>query len=348
MKEEIKLIPIDRLIDHPKQAEIYGELKADPELVASIADRGVLQPLIVASPSWYVVDGKLEQRSMTAEEYNSAPLIIVSGHRRKIAAIEAGLTEIPCIEKMYLLEEEITIDFLHSNQQRSKTKAEKKKEFFEYKQVLCQIGQLKNKTKAYADKKKPFEEFSRFLLSLNIDAEKPLDSDEIIENATGVSVHQNRLWTRIFDDNLHAQKFARWEKAGLHEQDKEIIFKDWDGIRNEVDAERMTEKHAHDALGEMFKQIDKHLGLAPAKKKKSKGRTKPKAEKQEEEMPAIGFNDMSSEEFNEGYEFNESYSDADGLTFGFALEFESSRLFPCIRHHNGFAVFSWEALRDAI
>jgi ParB family transcriptional regulator, chromosome partitioning protein len=73
-----RMIPIERLEPNPQQPRIeFGDLD---ELVASIREKGVLEPLLVR-PSQ--VGGRF---------------MIISGERRYRAAREAGLTELPCIE----------------------------------------------------------------------------------------------------------------------------------------------------------------------------------------------------------------------------------------------------------
>ncbi len=73
-----RMIPLDRLEPNPQQPRAdVGDLE---ELVASIREKGVLEPLLVR-PSQ--VGGRF---------------MIISGERRYRAAREAGLREVPCIE----------------------------------------------------------------------------------------------------------------------------------------------------------------------------------------------------------------------------------------------------------
>ena len=73
-----RMIPIDRLEPNPHQPRVeFGELD---ELVASIVEKGILEPLLVRPSE---VGGRF---------------MIISGERRFRAANLAGLTEIPCIE----------------------------------------------------------------------------------------------------------------------------------------------------------------------------------------------------------------------------------------------------------
>jgi ParB family transcriptional regulator, chromosome partitioning protein len=73
-----RMIAIDRLEPNPQQPRIeFGDLG---ELIASVREKGVLEPLLVR-PSQ--VGGRF---------------MIISGERRFRAAREVGLTELPCIE----------------------------------------------------------------------------------------------------------------------------------------------------------------------------------------------------------------------------------------------------------
>ena len=73
-----RMIPIDRLEPNPQQPRIeFGDLD---ELIASVREKGVLEPLLVR-PSQ--VGGRF---------------MIISGERRYRAAREIGLSELPCIE----------------------------------------------------------------------------------------------------------------------------------------------------------------------------------------------------------------------------------------------------------
>lgn len=72
-----RMIPIDKLTPNPTQPRVeIGDLS---ELVASIKEVGVLEPLLVR-PS------------------EVGRFMIISGERRYRASVEVGLTELPCIE----------------------------------------------------------------------------------------------------------------------------------------------------------------------------------------------------------------------------------------------------------
>ncbi len=73
-----RMIPIDKLAPNPLQPRVeIGDLS---ELVLSIREKGVLEPLLVRPSD---VGGRF---------------MIISGERRYRASLEVGLTEVPCIE----------------------------------------------------------------------------------------------------------------------------------------------------------------------------------------------------------------------------------------------------------
>lgn len=73
-----RMIPIDKLAPNPLQPRVeIGDLS---ELVLSILEKGVLEPILVRPSD---VGGRF---------------MIISGERRYRASLEVGLTELPCIE----------------------------------------------------------------------------------------------------------------------------------------------------------------------------------------------------------------------------------------------------------
>ncbi len=74
----VGMIPIDKLAPNPNQPRVeIGDLS---ELISSISQKGVLEPLLVRPSD---VGGRF---------------MIISGERRYRASLEVGLTELPCIE----------------------------------------------------------------------------------------------------------------------------------------------------------------------------------------------------------------------------------------------------------
>lgn len=92
-----RMIALDRLEPNPSQPRVeFGDLE---ELVASITEKGVLEPLLVRPSE---VGGRY---------------MIISGERRYRAAGQAGLLEVPCIE-MAVDDQEVAEIALIENLQR--------------------------------------------------------------------------------------------------------------------------------------------------------------------------------------------------------------------------------------
>ena len=92
-----RMIPVDKLAPNPNQPRRnLGDLT---ELMMSIKEKGVLEPILVRPSE---VGGRF---------------MIVSGERRYRASVEAGLTEIPCIE-MNISDSEVAEIALIENLQR--------------------------------------------------------------------------------------------------------------------------------------------------------------------------------------------------------------------------------------
>ena len=87
--------PINDLKPHPEHCKIYTSDHQLSELIESIKTHGVMEPILVTDEN-----------------------IIISGHRRYQAAIEAGLTSVP-IERIN--PEDQAIAMIESNQFRKKT-----------------------------------------------------------------------------------------------------------------------------------------------------------------------------------------------------------------------------------
>lgn len=97
-KEHVINLPIEQIQDFPEHPfKVLDNAEMD-DLVKSISVKGVILPTIVRQRK----DGSYE---------------MISGHRRKHAALRAGLTEIPCIIKD-LTDDEATILMVDSNIQR--------------------------------------------------------------------------------------------------------------------------------------------------------------------------------------------------------------------------------------
>ena len=99
-QEKVRVIPIQYFDDfpgHPFKVRLYEDMEA---LVESVMEFGILTPLLAR---------KTEQ-----ERYE-----IIAGHRRKLAANKAGLTELPVI-LIDMTRDEAVIAIVDSNLHREK------------------------------------------------------------------------------------------------------------------------------------------------------------------------------------------------------------------------------------
>jgi ParB-like chromosome segregation protein Spo0J len=101
----LSVVKLSEVIDHPINHAIYGD-RVDPTLVESIREHGILTPIIVV-------------------RHSGGSWVCLSGHRRRLAAKEAGLAEVPAF-----VSEETMPDWqqvqviIEANRQRAKTGAQ--------------------------------------------------------------------------------------------------------------------------------------------------------------------------------------------------------------------------------
>lgn len=122
------------LISHRLNATIYGQgdNDEDAKLVESVRQDGVLHPLII------LPDGT-----------------IISGHRRRMAAIAAGLAEVPCIVRDDLAsDDEITAALvaralIASNKQRQKTREQMAREAAELAEIERKLAELRQRASRF-------------------------------------------------------------------------------------------------------------------------------------------------------------------------------------------------------
>ena len=136
-KEHVINLPIEQIHDFPEHPFKVIDNEEMDDLVKSVSVKGVILPTIVRQKD----DGRYE---------------MISGHRRKHAALRAGLTEIPCIIKD-LTDDEATILMVDSNIQREEILPSEKA--FAYKMKLeAMKHQGKNITSAPMEQKQTSRE----------------------------------------------------------------------------------------------------------------------------------------------------------------------------------------------
>lgn len=118
MQQQIHNLPIAILRDHPDNERLYGQSTPSADLVASISEKGVLQPLLVTP----IETPHPDEPPFSGVSYPKVDAyVIVSGHRRKASAEAAGLLEVPCVVRYYSDQDDMLLDLVESNYQRRKT-----------------------------------------------------------------------------------------------------------------------------------------------------------------------------------------------------------------------------------
>lgn len=177
---------------HPLNKEIYGEEIADPDLVESIRNKGILETLVIRDDN-----------------------VILSGHRRWLAAKALNLEKAPCRVLSFsdpLDEEETLIEF---NRQREKTFSQKMKESDHL--LVIERERAKERQGTRTD--------------LNIPATLPEsgDSRDIVADKVGMSGRTfdkaRTIWDKAKEGDDQARKLIReidTGKKAVHTAFKEI------------------------------------------------------------------------------------------------------------------------------
>lgn len=128
----LKRIDPTKLKNHPLNAKLYGDV-ADDDFVASIKKEGVLTPLTVTAKN-----------------------VIISGHRRKQAAVIADLKEVPCIVRDDLTDPlDIKEAVIEANRQREKTAEQRAREFSMLEEIEAERAKKRLKTSTGGSKPRP-------------------------------------------------------------------------------------------------------------------------------------------------------------------------------------------------
>lgn len=305
--ENITYLPAADLMDFEMQFEIYGEVTIEPEFVASVRDMGILTPLIVTETKV----GKT----------------IISGHRRRRAAEQAGIDFLPCIVKEYESEEMMTLEFLACNMQREKSDAIRLKEFISYKQKLSQIGKARKSKGVYADTLFENEAFLRFLKTHKIEDKvspgEPINTVEIIKKLTGFNAYEQQWLKYLADKDFLQSKFDELTNLGLSRQDNDAAYAEVCKAEAAYEAGEASLHEAASAVKDMLDDLKKQLVAA-----RDRGKSKPqKMEKAKAEKPKLtlavkvsvgvpAFEVGEAAKFQEYDSKADLYFEADGVKLG--------------------------------
>ena len=304
---EITQIDLGLLRDHPKNEEVYGPVLPDAELVESIKERGVLQPLIVVQREDELYD-------------------IIAGHRRKFAALEAGLDTVPCEVREYENEHEEQIDLAHSNKHRTKTQKQIDNEVIFLRSALSEA----TKARGFANLKQG-----------NKRSKSPAGSNEPtgstvekIADMTGESVSSVKRRTMVCDTEYRKAFYEELRKLGANDELIKECSSQWSGITREYDRNALKVSAAATKVKELKQEF---LELCPGykgEKKSKKKAVKKKPSKPRVEFATLELNpDVDDEEFREVKE-----DEKNGVTYGYWNNV------PAIKHENKVLVLEWDKL----
>ncbi|MEX2536386.1 MAG: ParB/RepB/Spo0J family partition protein [Trueperaceae bacterium] len=180
-------VSLDRVRAAPGQPRKTFEPAAIAELTASIAEKGVLQPLLVRP-----VEGGFE---------------IVAGERRFRAAKEAGLTSVPVVVRELSDQEALEIAIVENLQREDLTPVEEAKAF----QQLLEFGANQEDVARAVGKSRSTVANSLRLLLLPADALAALESGEISAGharAVLAQAAEDRSWAlaKIIEGELNVRQ----------------------------------------------------------------------------------------------------------------------------------------------
>src|ERR1035441_4463422 len=124
----VRQFNIHELTPHPLNQKIYGTVKPDAELLKSVAENGVLQPLILDS----------KQTILAGHRRWMACKILAKRHSKKLVRTN-GYENVPCVvsQNKGLDAERVLIE---ANRQRIKTAQQRIREFKELKRIETELA----------------------------------------------------------------------------------------------------------------------------------------------------------------------------------------------------------------
>ena len=311
-------ISIDDIADFPIQAEIYGEARIENEFIASVADSGIITPIIVCKTEeldYVGCVGLVKSKTYT----------LISGHRRKRAGEILNFKTMPAIVKSYRNYDDAELDFLICNMQREKTNKVRLGEFRQYKNVLSKIIQVRKKSNAYENTIYENKAFSRIWKQFNLDAkfvdDSPIDSIEILKEITGYSKYEQEFLNVLYGDEWLQKKLDRLRSLGCPAENEEAILASRDIIIAEYENETNSLNHAVNEVKKLFLNAETELSKSKVKKEK-KPLPKIEAVAKPEPIPLIGrinipvnYSEMPMR-YDENNSKCEFYFKAEGLGLG--------------------------------
>jgi len=185
----VLMVPVDRVKQNPFQPRKRFNEEALQELSLSIAQQGILQPILAE---------KLEDS-----------FIIVAGERRYRAALMAGLTEVPLIVKEFTEEEKLEIALIENLQREDLTPLEEAKAI---KAIIEKTGLSQEAIAEKLGKNRSTIANSLRLLKLPQEIQESLDREELTPGHARAILSlvnpadQQILFKRILKEDLSVRK----------------------------------------------------------------------------------------------------------------------------------------------
>ena len=185
----VLMVPVDRVKQNPFQPRKRFNEEALQELSLSIAQQGILQPILAE---------KLEDF-----------FIIVAGERRYRAALMAGLTEVPLIVKEFTEEEKLEIALIENLQREDLTPLEEAKAI---KAIIDKTGLSQESIAEKLGKNRSTIANSLRLLKLPQEIQESLDREELTPGHARAILSlvnpadQQILFKRILKEELSVRK----------------------------------------------------------------------------------------------------------------------------------------------
>lgn len=195
----VAMIAIDRLERNPDQPRRYFDPKQLDELTQSIADKGVLQPILVRP---------IPPRG---GEANSKPLFqIVAGERRYQASLKAKLDSMPVLIRELSDQDVLEIGVVENVQRANLNPVE---EAQAYRALIDQFGRTQEDIARAIGKSRPHIANMLRLLTLPSRAQEALKTGEISTGharAIVAAPDPNALVNHIIDKGLSVRDAERW------------------------------------------------------------------------------------------------------------------------------------------
>lgn len=238
-------IPVTDIIPHPHNRVIYGEILPEPGMVDSISEHGVLVPLVVTDTTY---DGKRR---------------LISGERRLVNAIEAGLAYVPVVIRVFESEAQQVQALIEYNHQREESEVQKTRKILSYKNTLSELAEARKRANLNGAESSSVPSGDA--------REESGRTDEVIAERLGITRRKVRDLIVVWSDEYRAEQIQKLREMGVKET--AIIESAWSVVRNDRVNETISlSKAASNISSLIIESMPKKKGAKakPVKPPKSK------------------------------------------------------------------------------